>query len=263
RLAGARLVPVPVDSEGLVVSELERLTESTDVAAVYTTPHHQYPTTVTQSGPRRQALLRLAARRRICILEDDYHHEYHFAGRPVWPLASDDPRRVVLHIGTFSKVLAPGLRIGYAVGQAEIIRRMAARRAYTDRQGDLASERALASMITGGELGGHVRRMHRIYRERRACLASALERELGDELQFEIPAGGLGLWVTARRGIDTDAWAEAALARGVLVHSARRFRFDGRKGPELRLGFARHDEPELEEAVRRLRLALRDVTRRP
>ena len=116
RLAGAELVGLPTDEEGLVVDELRALCDEREVCAVYTTPHHQYPTTVTMSARRRIALLALAEEKRFVIIEDDYDHEYHFAAEPVLPLASQDEAGVVLHIGTLSKVFAPGLRLGYAVG---------------------------------------------------------------------------------------------------------------------------------------------------
>lgn len=123
RLAGAELVPISIDREGLVVEELQALAETTAIAAVYITPHHQYPTTVSLSGPRRLELLALAERKRFVIIEDDYDHEFHFEGSPLFPLARQDERGVVLHIGTLSKVFAPGIRLGYAHGQAALIDR--------------------------------------------------------------------------------------------------------------------------------------------
>jgi len=258
RLAGAELAPVGVDGEGVLVSEVEALCDSRDVAALYVTPHHQYPTTVTMSAARRIALLRLAARRRFCIIEDDYDHEFHFEGRPVLPLASSDPARVVVHVGTLSKVMAPGLRLGYAVGRAEIIERMAAHRRYIDRQGDHVTELALAFLIEDGELPAHVRRMHRAYRERRAAFSEALRRRLGDVLAFETPGGGLAIWARILGDHVPEAWVERAERRDLVVHPASRFCFEGRSAPFFRLGFARHNATELREGVRRLEQSLRE-----
>jgi GntR family transcriptional regulator/MocR family aminotransferase len=112
-LAGARIVPVPVDQHGMRVSQLAELCAREPVRAVYVTPHHQYPTTVPLAPARRIELLALAARARFAVLEDDYDHEFHYEGRPVLPLASADQAAVVIYIGTLSKVFAPGLRIGY------------------------------------------------------------------------------------------------------------------------------------------------------
>src|SRR5690606_12258780 len=135
RLAGAEVVPVRTDEAGLAVEDLALLCERRDVVGVYVTPHHQYPTPVTMSAGRRLARLALAVRSRFVVIEDDYDHEFHFESQPVLPLAASDPDRVVLHIGTLSKVLAPGLRLGYAVGQSSLIEVMAHNRLYVDRQG--------------------------------------------------------------------------------------------------------------------------------
>lgn len=259
RMAGAELASIKTDGEGLVVDDLERLCERRDVAAVYVTPHHQYPTTVTMSGPRRMALLKLAERKRFVVIEDDYDHEYHFESQPVLPLASQDVAGVVLHIGTLSKVFAPGLRLGYAVGQPSLVESMARSRAYMDRQGDHVTELALAYLIEDGELGAHIRRMHRLYEGRREALFSNLERRIPD-LCFERPSGGLALWARIPKGRSAVAITERARERKVFVQPAARFFVDGRDRPFLRLGYARHTPEEIAEAVQRLEKAWLDCT---
>ena len=255
RAAGAELVPIPVDASGLRVDALETLAKRRTVRAVYVTPHHQYPTTAMLPAARRLALLDLAKRERFAIFEDDYDHEFQYDGRPTLPLASADDGSRVVYVGTLSKVLAPGLRIGFLVGPRALLERAAALRAFVDRQGDLAVERAVAEVIEDGLLARHARKMRRIYHERRDALAGALEEKL-PELAFDVPPGGLAIWVKAPRKIDVDAWAERAAARGVLVHTARRFTFDGRAEPRMRLGFAPLDPRKIREAVSRLAAAL-------
>lgn len=256
RLAGARLLPVPVDSEGLSVAALGELLARERLSAVYVTPHHQYPTTVTLSAARRLRLLGLARQHGFVVIEDDYDHEHHYDGRPVLPLASVD-RDVVAYVGTLSKVLAPGLRLGYLAARPEIVERVARARAFVDRCGDQIVERAVAELIEDDLLGRHVRRMRRLYHARRDALVYELERRLGGALSFRSPRGGMALWAKLTLpGTSSDAWAERALARGVLVHPARRFRFDGREGPYLRLGFAPLTPEEISEAVERLARAL-------
>ncbi|HEV8320630.1 MAG TPA: PLP-dependent aminotransferase family protein, partial [Myxococcota bacterium] len=253
RLAGARLVPVPVDGEGLRVDLLE---SRRHVRAVYVTPHHQYPTTVGLSAARRLRLLELARARRMAVLEDDYDHEFHYEGRPVLPLASADRAGVVVYVGTLSKLLAPGLRIGFAVAPEPLLARVAALRTLTDRQGDLAVEAAVAELLEDGEVQRHAGRARRTYQARRDALAAALRAELGGALSFDLPAGGMALWACTAPGVDADAWSARALARGVGLHPGRRFAFDGRARGALRLGFAAHDERTLREAVRRMAAAL-------
>jgi GntR family transcriptional regulator/MocR family aminotransferase len=256
RAAGAELVPVPVDAAGLRVESLEALLRQGPLRAVYLTPHHQYPTTVTMGAPRRCRLLDLARQHRIALLEDDYDNEFHFEGRPVLPLAGDDPGGVVLYLGTLSKILAPGLRIGFVSGPRAVVEALAARRAIADGQGNLTLQRAAAELLEEGLLQRHARKMRRTYLARRGALAAALERHLGSSVSFELPPGGMSLWLSVAPGLDAEAWAERALKVGVRVDPGRRFDFHGRPLPNLRLGYSALNERELDEAVRRLARAL-------
>jgi GntR family transcriptional regulator/MocR family aminotransferase len=253
RAAGAVLRAIPVDNEGLDTRVLASLMANERVRAVYTTPHHQYPTTVTLSAARRIALLDLCGRHRVAILEDDYDHEFHYQGRPVLPLKSADHQGVVIYLGTLSKILAPGLRLGFVVAPRAVLAELAALRRHVDRQGDLSIERAAAELLDDGTVLRHARRMQRLYRTRRDALADALTSRFGDRLSFDLPRGGLAIW--ARASFDVDAWAERALSLGVSFPAAQRFALDGKARPAARLGFACLDEAEIREAVRRLLIA--------
>jgi len=257
RLAGARVVGVPVDKDGIRIDRLERAIADHGVRAVYVTPHHQFPTTVTLSAGRRMKLLDLARDHRFAIFEDDYDHEFHYDGRPVLPLASVDSAGVVVYIGTLSKVLAPGLRLGYIVAPVPLIERIAAHRSYVDTQGDQVLEYAIAELLEDGAIQRHVRRMRREYRARRDVLVAALRDELADDLTFTVPAGGIALWARARRALDVDAWARAARARGAVIVTGSAYTLDGRAEPCVRLGFASLNAKELQEGVRRLAAAAR------
>lgn len=252
RLAGARLVPVPLDERGLDVEALARRVRPERIRAVYLTPHHHYPTTVALSPGRRLALLELARRERLLLLEDDYDNEFHYQGRPLAPLASADGGASVVYVGTLSKVLAPGLRIGFLAGAPDAIARATAHRQYLDVQGDLALEAAVAELFEEGEAQRHVWRTRRVYAARREVLAEALRASLAGALAFQQPPGGMAFWCRVEGGLSADLWTERALAAGVAVQPGRLFAFDGRARPWLRIGFGRHDERELREAVRRL-----------
>jgi GntR family transcriptional regulator/MocR family aminotransferase len=261
RAAGARVVPLPVDGCGIDVEALAALHDRTPVRAVYLTPHHQYPTTVTLTPARRLQVLALAGRQRFAIVEDDYDHEFHYEGRPVLPLASADPARVVIYVGTLSKVLAPGLRLGYVVAPPDVVQRITAIRSLLDIQGDHAMEAAIAGVIDDGELQRHVARARRTYAERRNVLAAALRRELGDEAEFRLPSGGMALWVRFTSPVDVERWARRSVDGGVWWHTGRRYAFDGRPMPFARFSFAWLNERELPEAVRRLAAARPAVAR--
>ena len=255
RAAGATVVPVPLDREGLDVDALARLASQTPLRAVYLTPHHQYPTTVTLKAARRLALLALAQSRRIAIVEDDYDHEFQYDGRPVLPLASSDHAGLVVYVGTLSKVLAPGLRIGYVVASSAVLQSLGAIRSLLDIQGDLATEAAVATLFEDGELQRHVARVRRVYADRREILASSLKRTFGDGVEFTAAPGGMALWVRLRMAVDVEAWARRSVEHGVSWYTGRRYAFDGRPRPFARLSFAWLDERELPEAVRRMAAA--------
>ena len=263
--AGARLSPLPVDRDGVDVGALEALCARRPIRALYLTPHHQYPSTVVLSAARRIALLDLARRQRLAIIEDDYDHEFHFEGHPVMPLASADAAGVLIYVGTFSKILAPGLRLGFTVAPRPLLDRLARLREVADRQGDMSTESAVAELIEDGELQRHARRMRRIYNTRRDAFVTALRRRLGEALTFRVPPGGMSLWARASAPIDVDRWCQAAAARGVgfvpggayvLPEDAHAL---ARWGDHLRLGYGGYEPRRLEEAVARLAAALRDL----
>jgi GntR family transcriptional regulator / MocR family aminotransferase len=262
RSAGARVVGVPLDGRGIKTDAIAKVASQQKIRAVYVTPHHQYPTTVALSAGRRIELLALAARHRFAVIEDDYDHEFHYDGRPILPLASADRAGVVIYVGTLSKVLAPGLRIGYVVAPAPLLERLALLRASVDRQGDLPVEAAVAELLEDGEVQRHIRRARRIYEERRDLLVELLRSSLGSALAFDSPAGGTALWAKIDASIDVDAWYERGLTAGVAFQPARVFAVDGRSKNHARFGFAQLDPAELREAVKRLARALRPLKRR-
>ena len=259
RLAGARLVAVPLDGEGLDVDALERLLAVTPLRAVFLTPHHQFPTTAVMSRRRRTRLAELALAHRFAIIEDDYDHEFHYDGKPILPIASGPGRANAIYVGSLANLLAPGISTGFIVAPAPMFERLAALRAASDTRGDAAVECAIAELFEDGELLRHVRRMRRIYATRRDALVASLSQRLGNALSFSVPDGGMALWARADDGIDVAAWSRAAESEGVKFHGARPYDFHQREQPFMRLGFSYHDENELDEAVRRMARALDQV----
>lgn len=257
RAAGARLVPVPVDAHGLDVDAFANLCATERIRGIYVTPHHQFPTTVTLAPARRLRLLELAREHRLFVLEDDYDHEFHYEGRPVLPLASADTHGSVIYVGTLSKVLAPGMRIGFVIAPVPLVERLATMRRVVDRQGDHLLEHAVAELLEEGAIQRHIRRAKRLYAERRAELASLLTGAFDGVLSFKLPNGGTAIWTrVVDRDVSADAWSAAAFERGLVLQPAKQFAFDGKPRPFLRLGFAQHDAREAREAVRRMKAAL-------
>ncbi len=256
RSVGAEVVPVGLDAQGMRVDELEKICRSKRVRAVYVTPHHQFPTTVLLRAERRLRLFALAAQFGFAIVEDDYDHEFHFSHQPMLPLASADPDGRVVYIGSMSKLLSPSLRMGYLAAPRAFIDRAAAEIMMIDRQGDPATELAVAELIAIGEIHRHTRRVLKIYGERRALLAKLLVEELSAHVDFDLPDGGLAVWVRFRSDVDPVRLADLARRERLQLLPGGAFSLTGRPVPGARLGFASLDPDELRRAAQRLGVAL-------
>jgi GntR family transcriptional regulator/MocR family aminotransferase len=250
------VVGVGLDGQGLKVDELEEICRKKRVRAIYLTPHHQFPTTVLLKPDRRLRLLALAEQFGFAIIEDDYDHEFHFAHQPMLPLASADPWGKVVYIGSMSKLLTPSLRLGYLAAPKRFIDRAAAEIMMIDRQGDPATELAVAELIAAGEIHRHTRKAMRLYAERRLQLASFLTQRFGDQVRFDLPDGGLAVWVNFDASIDIDQLERAARAEGVQFLPGSAFVTSGGPCNAARLGFASMNEAELDLATSRLQRAM-------
>lgn len=249
RMAGAHIVPVPVDADGLCTEQIEALCRKWPVKAVYVTPHHQFPTTVTMKADRRLELIALSNRYGFAIVEDDYDHEFHFGIRSMMPLASDENAANLVYIGSLSKLLAPSVRVGYVAGPPAFIQALSALRLLVDRQGDPILEHAVAELMEDGEISRHARRALGIYRERRDYMAQCLEKELGEAVFFRRPEGGLAYWVRFRRAQDIDGLLHKAYAKGLSLMSPAPCSFDNSRLNALRLGYASLTPEELTRGI--------------
>lgn len=255
------LVAVPTDAEGLCVDALRAIltelrAEGKPPRFLYTIPTFHNPTGVSLSEPRRRELVEVAAAEKLLLVEDDVYRElaYDQAAPPsLWSLA---PTGVVLRMGSFAKALAPGLRVGWLTGASEHVQRLV-RSGLRDSGGGVNHFAALtvAEFGEAGFFDAQVARLRRAYRERRDALAAALA-ELIPEAQFVKPGGGFFIYVTFANGADTTQLRVRAEERGVNFIPGPRFFLDGRGGNELRAAFSLYPPSELEEAVRRLRLAV-------
>lgn len=263
RAAGADVIGVSLDRDGLDVDEVEQLCRKSDkIRAVYVTPHHQFPTAVSLRADRRLRLLDLAGRFRFAIIEDDYDHEFHYESQPLLPMASYSPNRTI-YIGSTSKLLVPGLRIGYVAAPRKVVQSIANEAAIVDRQGNALTELAVAELIKSGELRRHARKALQIYLKRRIAFAELLQQKFDDLVDFSIPDGGLAFWVTFRDPTVLDAIENNAAAHGIRFLPSKSFAAAPYQGRGLRLGFGSLEQKEAQEAICRLFGAAEIGARRP
>ncbi|NRA21165.1 MAG: PLP-dependent aminotransferase family protein [Oceanospirillaceae bacterium] len=192
---GFKILTCKLDHQGLNIIALQKLLTQHEVAGIYITPHHQYPTTVTLPMERRLALLQLAKQYQFSVIEDDYDHEFHYQANPIPPLASLPNSEHVVHIGSMSKVFAPGLRLGYLAADEKFIERAAQEIVLIDRQGNTITEHVLSDLMESGEVKRHIRKTRKQYEARRNFAANEFSRVFGDNISFNLPTGGMALWV--------------------------------------------------------------------
>jgi len=241
--------PLPVDAMGLVTDDPERLA---GCDYIYLTPSHQNPTTVTLPMARRQALLRTAREHDIVLVEDDYESESNYAGNPTPALKGLDDDGRVIYVGSLSKTIAPGLRLGYMVGPAPLIAELRALRRLMVRHPPANNQRTVALFIANGHYDALVRRLHHVYRSRWEAMGAALEAHLPGAAAA--PAyGGTSFWVRGPEGLDSEDLAQAALAEGVVIEPGTVF-FAGPETPRhyFRLGFSSIAAERIEPGVRAL-----------
>ena len=244
---GARVVPVPVDDQGLDVAAGIRRAPRAKLA--YVTPGHQAPLGVTLTIERRTALLAWARDAGALVIEDDYDSEYRYEGRPVPALQSLDHAGVVVHTGSFSKTMFPSLRLAYAVVPEALLDRFLAAKSIGDRYTQPLLQAALTDFFDGGHFGRHVRRMRELYAERRFSLLRALAAEVGDAVEVVGASAGLDLAVRLRPGVDDRVVSAALLERSIEANPLSAQSLAARKPSGLVLGFAPFSGARLQKGV--------------
>jgi GntR family transcriptional regulator/MocR family aminotransferase len=252
--SGGNVVPVPLDGEGFDVARAPRAARF-----AYVTPSHQYPTGVVMGLRRRLDLLAWARAAQAYVVEDDYDAEFRYDGAPLPALQGLDDARV-LYVGTFSKTLAPGLRVAWIVVPDALLDAVRAARTVTSAGPSFPVQGVLAALIGEGHFALHVRRASARYRERRDALVAALRAHLGGEMQVEGAATGLHL--TARFEGDDAALSAAAETRGVIAPALSRYAAAPGGPSGLVLGFANGEPRAIARAVERLAQAY-DAMRHP
>jgi GntR family transcriptional regulator/MocR family aminotransferase len=258
-VAGARICPVPVDAQGMDVAYAAA--RYPDARMAFATPSHQLPLGVTMSLARRLQLLRWAEANRAWIVEDDYDSEYRYTGPPLASLQGLDRTGCVVYVGTLSKVLFPGLRLGYIVAPPGLVEPLARAKAVVDRHSPIMPQAVLADFIQEGHFARHIRRTCDAYGERRIAMLEALHSRLDGVLACGPSDAGLDLCVGVTNGLSEPDAAARAAAAGVDVRPLAYYR-NPAAGPDcaippgLLLGFSAFTPDEIRAGVARLEQAL-------
>jgi GntR family transcriptional regulator / MocR family aminotransferase len=254
--AGAQLIPVPVDHEGMNAADMIR--HGRGARAVYVTPSHQYPLGTTMSATRRMLLLNWAVRSGAWIIEDDYDSEYRFGSRPIAALQGLDSDARVISIGAFSKVLFPALRLGYMVVPKDLVPAFSAARDAADIFSSTLYQAVLTDFIREGHFARHIRRMRMLYMERRKALVSAIQSQMGD--WFEVIGAEAGMHLVALLPPRTDdvAVSREAGQRGISAMPLSSCYLKPPPRGGLILGYGGANAPEIHDGIRKLRMSLQD-----
>jgi len=240
---GAQLHPLPIDSEGAVVRQITR-----PVRLAYVTPSHQLPTGVSMTLARRLEIIAWARQRRAVVIEDDYCSEYRYSGSPLPSLQGLASDAAVIYIGTFSKIMFPGLRLGYIVAPPQLVPAFARAKWLADRHTAVLEQAALADFLSEGHLERHIRRMRRLYGLRREALVESLERHFGASAKVFGEAAGMHLMVQ----FDDERIAQRAAHQRVHLVSADEYYLTKPPGNEFVFGFTSIGERTIREGIRRL-----------
>jgi GntR family transcriptional regulator/MocR family aminotransferase len=249
--AGARLAPVGVDEEGLIVEQLPP-----DVSVICVCPSHQFPLGVAMSMRRRKALIEFARSRGAVIVEDDYDGEFRYEGSPLEALRTADAADVVFYVGTFSKCMLSALRLGYLIAPDWAMRTLVSAKNCLDWHCSTPVQIGVAGFIAEGHLAHHVRRMRDLYKRRRQRLLRLLEEKIGEWLQPIPSYYGMHVAAVARSSLDLDGVAEGLLTENVKIHTFSRYYSGPHTRTGLVFGYGAADLPELNRGMSALHRAL-------
>ncbi|MFC3071358.1 MocR-like pyridoxine biosynthesis transcription factor PdxR [Phenylobacterium soli] len=255
---GARLHPIPVDRAGLDVAAGVAI--APDARMAFITPSTQYPLGVTLSMARRLELIAWARAAGAWIVEDDYASEFRYSGPPLASLQGLDGGERVIYVGTFNKSLFPGLRLGYLVAPKPLAAAFATARGLVDRQPPTISQAIVLEFMQSGDFAAHVRRRRLAYRDQRDALVAALEGELADLLEVDVPDQGMHLMAFLQDGRSDVAVQAAAAQRGLVVRPISRLYHDAPPRSGLMLGFTGFPAQAMLPGVGRLARVLRETT---
>ena len=248
----AKFVPVPTDAEGLIPEALPELIRQHRPKFLYTIPNFQNPTGITLTAARREALARIAAEHRLPVIEDDPYGRLRYRGVDVPPVKHWDEAGLVLYVSTFSKTIAPGLRLGWVAAPPAVFNALLVLKQAADLHTSSFDQRVAHAYLTGNDVNPHLNRIRQVYGERFALMEAALRAELPPGYSWTQPEGGMFLWVTGPAELDALRLLERALKQNVAFVPGRDF-FPAEGGRNhFRLNFSNSTPERISEGVRRL-----------
>src|SRR5262249_46447353 len=248
----ARLEPIETDDEGMRVDALERALRSSRAKLIYVVPTFQNPRGTTLPLERRQKIAWLAAEHGVTVLEDDPYGELRYRGAPLPPIAGLQPGAPVINLGTFSKTLAPGLRLGYAVADERTIRALTIAKQATDLHCGTLAQRAVVRLLETFDFDAHLRRIRALYGERLDAMLASIERSLPEGTHLTRPEGGLFVWVRLPWGTDAQASPHDAMRERVAFVPGAPFYPDNPCTETMRLNFSNRPPALIAEGMARL-----------
>lgn len=252
RAAGAEVHDIPVDEQGTDTASLQRVLETLRdqgrrAKLLYVIPNFQNPTGITMTLERRQELLAIADEFDVPIVEDDAYFDLRYAGEPLPSLFSLDRSGRVMYMGTFSKIMAAGMRLGWVVAHRDVISRLLALK--EDGGTSPFASYTATEFAASGTLVEHIQELRGIYRRRRDAMLAALERDMPEGTTWTKPEGGFFIWVRFPERLDITALGSAARERGVEISPGPVFYFDGRGTNEMRLSYSFADEAQIDQGI--------------
>jgi GntR family transcriptional regulator / MocR family aminotransferase len=257
---GFRVIGIPMDGQGMQVEKLEKLLQQYHPKLIYSIPNFHNPTGTCLSGSRRRQLIVLSDRYNVPILEDDFVGDLRYDGRAQPALKSLDPGGQVIYVSTFSKMLMPGIRVGFLAADGPVYDSLLNFKRLNDVATSNLIQRALEAYVTVGRYQAYLRHSIQIFRKRRDAMVAAVERYLPEGVAYEPPQGGLFLWLGLPKGMSADELLPLATEEGVSFAPGSHFYLDGVSGKEwMRLNFVSQPVEEIEEGMKRLAKAIKKM----
>ncbi|MDW5290009.1 PLP-dependent aminotransferase family protein [Formosa sp. PL04] len=249
--AGASIKTIPVDEDGLDIDYIKTHFVKGTIRCVYVCAHRDYPTTITLSAQRRLKLMQLAKLYKFAIIEDDFDYDFQFEGSAMLPLASSDANGLVIYLGKLGQSLFPSFQTGFVVAPENLISEAKNYLQLLDQQGDLIQEQMLSELISEGEINRLIKKNILIYKQRRDCLCECLTTYFGAAIRWEIPSGGLAIWLQFKPEISLVKLAEIAERNNVFL--PKTILYQDKNTCAIRFGFGHLKEEEIEIVVSTLK----------